>query len=71
MIPVNRPTENTMCKANWLLLVVVAVLAISSLLSGCGKTGDLYLPEETPSAQSGDTHEAPSDAAPTAPGNGY
>lgn len=35
------------CWANWLLLVVIATLSLSSLLAGCGKTGDLYLPEET------------------------
>ncbi len=35
------------CWANGVLLLVVALLSLSSLLSSCGKTGDLYLPEQT------------------------
>lgn len=35
-----------MCWANWAFFVVVVLLSLSSLLAGCGKTGDLYLPEE-------------------------
>ena len=35
------------CWANWLLLIVIAGLSLSSMLSGCGKMGDLYLPEQT------------------------
>ncbi|MDH5764568.1 MAG: lipoprotein [Gammaproteobacteria bacterium] len=34
------------CWANWVFIVVLAVLSLSSLLSGCGKTGDLYLPDK-------------------------
>ncbi|MDH5473920.1 MAG: lipoprotein [Gammaproteobacteria bacterium] len=33
------------CWANWLFIIVVAILSLSSLLTSCGKTGDLYLPE--------------------------
>lgn len=36
-----------MCWANWLLLIAVVVLSLSSMLTGCGKTGDLYLPDDT------------------------
>ncbi|MFW2372788.1 MAG: LPS translocon maturation chaperone LptM [Gammaproteobacteria bacterium] len=35
------------CWANWLLLVVIAGLSVSSMLASCGKTGDLYLPDQT------------------------
>ncbi len=34
------------CWANWLFLLMVAALSVSSMLSGCGKTGALYLPDE-------------------------
>lgn len=36
------------CWANWLFLMVIVVLSLSSILTGCGKTGDLYLPEQSP-----------------------
>lgn len=39
------------CWANWLFIVVVAVLSLSSMLTGCGKTGDLYLPDESAEQQ--------------------
>lgn len=62
----NCGSTDPMCKANWLFLAVVAVLAISSLLSGCGKTGDLYLPDKTEAKQ------APAaDAPATRPGSSY
>jgi len=34
------------CWANWLFFLVIAGLSVSSMLSGCGKTGNLYLPDE-------------------------
>ena len=34
------------CWAHWVFIAVVALLFVSSLLAGCGKTGDLYLPDE-------------------------
>jgi len=34
------------CWANWAFLLVIVLLSLSSLLAGCGKTGDLYLPDE-------------------------
>ena len=40
-----------MCWANWALFAVVVVLSLSSLLSACGKTGDLYLPDEDTAKQ--------------------
>jgi len=36
------------CWANWLLFIVIAGLSLSSMLSACGKTGDLYLPDQEP-----------------------
>jgi predicted small lipoprotein YifL len=36
----------TMCWANRMLFAVVVLLWLSSLLSGCGKTGPLYLPDD-------------------------
>ncbi|MGD8484678.1 MAG: lipoprotein [Thioalkalispiraceae bacterium] len=37
-----------LCASQWLLLAVVIVLGLSSLLSGCGKKGPLYLPDQPP-----------------------
>jgi len=34
------------CWPRVLFLFMVVMLSISSLLVGCGKTGDLYLPDE-------------------------
>jgi len=44
------------CWSRWLFFIVVAVLALLSMLSGCGLKGPLYLPTET-------TASAPSPAA--------
>ena len=35
-----------LCWANYLLIIVIAVLGFGSMLSACGKKGPLYLPEE-------------------------
>ena len=35
-----------LCASQWLMIVVVILLGISSMLSGCGKKGPLYLPEK-------------------------
>jgi predicted small lipoprotein YifL len=35
-----------MCWSQWLLLAVVIALGSLTLLSGCGKRGKLYLPQE-------------------------
>ena len=35
-----------LCASQWLLIAVVILLGLSSMLSGCGKKGSLYLPEE-------------------------
>jgi predicted small lipoprotein YifL len=34
------------CWANGLFFLVIAGLSVSSMLSGCGKTGALYLPDD-------------------------
>ena len=36
------------CWSQILFLLLVIVLGISSMLSGCGKKGPLYLPDEKP-----------------------
>ena len=36
-----------LCWAEWAFIVVVILIALSSLLSGCGKTGNLYLPDKS------------------------
>ncbi|MGM0413037.1 MAG: LPS translocon maturation chaperone LptM [Pseudomonadota bacterium] len=41
-----------LCPGYLLFVVVVAVLALMTLLGGCGQKGDLYLPDENPPAQS-------------------
>ena len=33
-----------LCAPQWLFLVVVILLGLSSMLSGCGKKGPLYVP---------------------------
>jgi predicted small lipoprotein YifL len=35
------------CRAQYLLWAVIAVLAILTMLAGCGAKGDLYLPQNT------------------------
>ena len=35
-----------LCASQWLLIAVVILLGFSSMLSGCGKKGPLYLPDE-------------------------
>ncbi|MEJ2142851.1 MAG: lipoprotein [Gammaproteobacteria bacterium] len=35
-----------LCASQWLLIAVVVLLGLSSMLSGCGKKGPLYLPDE-------------------------
>lgn len=37
-----------LCWSQILFLLLVIVLGISSMLSGCGKKGPLYLPDEKP-----------------------
>jgi predicted small lipoprotein YifL len=34
------------CLAQGLLIILVAVLGLGQMLSGCGQKGDLYLPEK-------------------------
>lgn len=33
------------CWGNWLFFIIVTFLFITTLLSGCGSKGDLYLPD--------------------------
>ena len=35
------------CWANYLLWLVIAVLGVGNMLTACGQSGDLYLPETT------------------------
>lgn len=35
------------CRGQYLLWGVIAILAVMSMLSGCGAKGDLYLPEQS------------------------
>ncbi len=37
-----------LCPSYLLLILVVVVLGTASLLTGCGKRGPLYLPDEAP-----------------------
>lgn len=39
------------CYARYLLLIVVAVLALGQFLAACGQKGPLYLPEESQKAE--------------------
>lgn len=39
-------TSMRLCASQWLLIAVVILLGVSSMLSGCGKKGPLYLPDE-------------------------
>jgi predicted small lipoprotein YifL len=39
------------CYARYLMLAVVAVLALGQLLAACGQKGPLYLPDEPPKAE--------------------
>jgi predicted small lipoprotein YifL len=41
-----------LCPGYLLFIVVVAALALMTLLGGCGQKGDLYLPDDDPPAQS-------------------
>jgi predicted small lipoprotein YifL len=42
----NTGTNMRLCASQWLLIAVVVLLGLSSMLSGCGKKGPLYLPDE-------------------------
>jgi predicted small lipoprotein YifL len=44
------------CWPNALLILVIVVLGTLSMLSACGRKGDLYLPDKTP-ASSQDTQK--------------
>ena len=35
-----------LCASQWLFIAVVVLLGLGSMLSGCGKKGPLYLPDE-------------------------
>ena len=39
------------CWANGVFFLVVFLLSVSSMLSSCGKTGDLYLPDSPSESQ--------------------
>jgi predicted small lipoprotein YifL len=39
------------CWAQYLLWLVISMLAISSMLTACGRKGDLYLPDKPASQQ--------------------
>jgi len=39
------------CYARYLMITVVAVLALGQMLAACGQKGPLYLPDESPKAQ--------------------
>ena len=34
-----------LCRAEWTFIIVVVLIAFTNMLSGCGKMGDLYLPD--------------------------
>lgn len=34
------------CPSQWLFIILVVLLGVSSMLSACGKKGPLYLPEQ-------------------------
>jgi len=45
------------CWVNWLyaaMLIFLFVVSISSMLSGCGNKGDLYLPDHSAAAKKSD-----------------
>lgn len=42
------------CWANVLFWIVVAILGVGSMLSGCGQKGPLYLPDHKQSSQQRD-----------------
>lgn len=39
------------CWPQLTMILVVVILGVSSMLSGCGKKGPLYVPEDKPSQQ--------------------
>ena len=40
-----------LCAPQWLLIAVVILLGLSSMLSGCGKKGPLYVPDSPATEQ--------------------
>ena len=38
------------CWAQYLLWLLIAVAGTAAMLTGCGQSGDLYLPDDTESA---------------------
>jgi len=47
----SEPSIAMRCYARYLLLIVVAVLALGQFLAACGQKGPLYLPEESQKAE--------------------
>ncbi|WP_135568200.1 LPS translocon maturation chaperone LptM [Solemya elarraichensis gill symbiont] len=39
------------CYSRYLFIILIAILGIGNMLSGCGSKGDLYLPESSQPAQ--------------------
>jgi hypothetical protein len=48
----DRPMR--LCPGYLLFVAMVVVLALMTLLGGCGQKGELYLPEDNPPAESSD-----------------
>jgi len=46
-----------LCAPQWLFIVVVILLGLSSMLSGCGKKGPLYIPEKPPAENAASTKQ--------------
>ena len=38
------------CYARYLFIGIIAVLGFGNMLTGCGSKGELYMPENSPSA---------------------
>ncbi len=41
------------CYSRYLFIILVAILGLGNMLSGCGSKGDLYLPDSSQSTQTG------------------
>lgn len=37
-----------LCWAQWAMILLVVVLGLGAMLSGCGKKGPLYVPKDKP-----------------------
>ncbi|GEM_PF-6608939 len=54
----------TICRVQYLLWITVTLAAVSSMLSGCGQDGALYLPDDAAPVTQTQTQAPPPQADP-------